>query len=489
MDNDIVELFFTMQRGKDMVKFDGLLRNIIHIRDVSSNGEFEKQLTHLCTFICHCRDICIGKGERDMSYHMIFLLHSYLPELACSIFRQFVIGHDGFAPFGGWNDIKYFCLFVMSVSILGADDPLISFAISLATAQLRLDLETGSSNVAKWIPREQHHRELYDKFVMYWVFGDCFSGILTSGMKKKYRQMVSKLTPVEKKTNRTHLRSLINPLIPSETVLSESYKQRFVLERENMHQNMFMGEYVKYALHKKMGGGVSDSGSCWINKKWSALLASFPKCYEGIPVVDIDIGTMDSNLYHAFGFAIFIAQKSGGMRILLLSGEPIWVDISGCTDFCSTVDLLWSYCEMRTCSRISFDVMNLLFDSMKDVLLEENVKLFLFSERFLFDWNYFLKGFDGRIAVIFWNIGSCVRIPCDFYIDDHKELFLMSGHMPGLMHPFSRGREVLMFHGSYSFICTVFFEKRYKYLGSIVRDFICSQTNSFTPKHVLNADL
>jgi hypothetical protein len=380
--------YFLLNRGyTDMTEYTRMLL----ICKYSANHE---DLKTLYKMIGHCRDKVRGKGERDLSYRMVLSMFSVFPELASKALRHLIL------DYGGWNDVKYFCLFVEKE---GADcEPLVSFAISLANKALR---ESCDSNVSKWIPREKGHKDLYDRFVRDW-FG---STLVTNGMRQEYRYLVSGASLSRSSTQRTVFRSLggTSCVIP---------KNSGFLQVGN---TMAIGEYVRGALVAK--GAEID----WVNMRWDVLVASSSDCGYSIPVVDIDIAISKEGLFHALGFACLLAQKSGAWRVLLVSGEPLWIDLSpSAGNFCSMVSILWEHCEIRTRSQFSL-AFDLLYRAPSC-----GIRFFVFSETFAFDWDLWI---DRLGSVVLWNIGIVATLPVDFYPDDHKNLSLMSGFMPSLI--------------------------------------------------------
>jgi hypothetical protein len=190
---------------------------------------------------------------------------------------------------------------------------------------------------------------------------------------------------------------------------------------------LFIGEYVKAALR------ISINDPCekdlyWLESEWRRLIRTFPCGSYGISVVDL--GLSNDKIYHALGYACLITEKMGLKRILLAGSVPIWVDVSLCDGFVSMVHLLWSYCEGRGGSRLSHSI-NLICEGVK-YIFEGNLKLFIFSEDFYFDWSSFSR--EGhRIVPIFWNMGSSFHIPNDGY---DTTFVYMSGYAPALFAPF-----------------------------------------------------
>jgi len=337
---------------------------------------------NITRWISHTRSIHNGKGERELSYRMILELFSVFPSAGVDALRR-VIMVDG-----GLNDVKRFCTFVDKHDF--DCEPMVSLAISLGNSALR------EGGFGKWIPRERGHKELYDRFVRDWFGTAC----VTNGMRQEYRYILSGLSGE----------------VIEKSCVSKSYATKFV------------GEYFKAGL-----GGSADA-----NTSWSDLLRIIGNCCSGcIPIVDIDIEIRKDNLFHALGFACLIAHKSGAFRVLLISGEPIWVDLSGLSgDFCAMTALLWDHCEMRTRSRMSAGL-ELIYRATSAASATGSgddmhpMRLVFFSETFDFDWHEWVPRFS--CPIVFWNIGCRATIPSDFYLDDHKGLSLASGFMPRLV--------------------------------------------------------
>ena len=392
--------FFKMNRGWKQT--DELIAFLRILKYDCKHGSIAavSQLRTLFILIAFSRDIAYGKGERDIAYEMIYGFYKVFPILAIKALHFILL--EGI---GSWNDIKYFCLAMQNK---GDADALIDVAISIATNQLHRDAYLSQrSNVAKWIPRESRHPELYGRFVDAW-----------GGRKKSYRKMISALS------------------------CSSSFSQKGC--------NIFMGQYVKMALL---------SGSELVDEQWCRLLRSFGNCPNSIAVVDIDIEIDNDHLYHALGFACFIAEKSGSMRVLLVSGVPFWVDLSVCSGFCDRVRLLWSYCEIRTRSHFS-GAIDLILGAVS-TLACESMRLFIFSETFAFD-----EIADNRLQIILWNIGN--KIGYDIPVGG----ILMSGYAPCLMRLFSS----YLWQNSLEFVSLLTMDDRYKPL----RDYFDSSMFSLT---------
>jgi hypothetical protein len=126
-------------------------------------------LRYICKMIVHTRDIIEGKGERDVTWILLYKFYEYYPRLAESIFCSFVTSNGNTHPYGSWRDIKYFCNYILTES-QSQEHPFIQFICELCANQYVCDMAlykeihsaTGSNKqlslFARWMPRESSNR-------------------------------------------------------------------------------------------------------------------------------------------------------------------------------------------------------------------------------------------------------------------------------------------------------------------------------------------
>jgi len=376
---------------------DGYVQLLRRCKYDISKGAAELKTLYL--MIPYCRDVIRGKGERDVAYKMIYAFYQVFPVLAIKALHLLFRVRDGLPMVGSWCDIKYFCVFIERISPLGAADPLIAIMASIANKNMDV------SGVTKWIPRECHHPELFSVFVR--DFFDISPGRVFSSVKKGlYRKRISG------PKGPTGVKGSTGPSNPSGT--------------------WFMGKYVREALRLIKGGEPVEA----IEGRWRRLLKTFPCCnMYGLPVVDLDISIPDDVLFHSIGFACLIAEKMGLKRIMLAGVVPTWVDVSRCNGFVETVRVLWSYCDGRGVSRLG-EAVELVESGFKYVF-DGSLMVFIFSERFSFDWRPLIL--CNRCVPVFWNMGNTFEIPVDLYVgpeDQAVNFIYKSGYASGLLMPF-----------------------------------------------------
>jgi hypothetical protein len=197
----IVQLFYLLsRRGNDdeIDKIGYILEETLRSLKTNMNIALRPYLILLYKMIAQTRDIVYGKGERKLTYMMIYIWYKFYPTLAIYAIHRLVDirilpdkcnGMDAVDElangsrrhaFGCWKDIKYLCYFLRSRS---QNHPLIDVAMSIMNKQLYRDwvvvnaCSEGSrdfrnilSFVAKWVPRENTKFEwVFEKLAIQWA--------------------------------------------------------------------------------------------------------------------------------------------------------------------------------------------------------------------------------------------------------------------------------------------------------------------------------
>jgi len=176
---------------------------LIVLRDRRSDRDYMTYIELMFCMIAHTRDIAFGRGERDITYGMIYTWYRVFPVLAVYALETIVQSSDKQnLAYGSWKDIARLCDYVCKETN-NDKHPLILTAVEIANRQLKLDLRNNNSvsNVSKWIPREGSKRGwLYDMFVKDFFprmhrRSDAFETKIRtfSWHRAKYRKILSKL--------------------------------------------------------------------------------------------------------------------------------------------------------------------------------------------------------------------------------------------------------------------------------------------------------
>lgn len=403
----IVQLSFQLTRtsvyGMNVLKkqLHAIIAELKHNIDRNSSTEIDK--SHSKSMLClvykmigHTRDIVNGKGERDLSYMMIYTWYFFYPDLALYALLCFVdVNDETVHPYGSWKDIKYFCEYCKKQGET-INFPLIQNAIKMCNFQLRQDadaLQSGKdriSLVSKWLPREQSSFGwLYQSFAT-----DYFNNYLISANTREQKRSAT----LKCKTDYRKLMSLLNNHIDTTQIkmcdrkwaevnfhnvtsitmskqqkaffnTTKEFKQRSpdidrVMCANNLKSHLEkitsgvgeingkrvgMADFTKQAkilldkqihqldnaeFHSQRKLEVSLLNSQWRDN--SSQTASLDKM---VAMVDISASMEGAPMDVAIALGIRIAEKSSlGKRVMTFSTTPSWVNLDHADGFVSCVE-------------------------------------------------------------------------------------------------------------------------------------------------------
>ena len=270
--SELVFFYFNLYRGSKA--FSDRLANVLQLLKKQLQTNFDEWLPYLKLYyrmIGHTRDYILGKGERELTYMMIWTWYQYFPTLAiyavhrlvqCGRAREsceFIPGtsiltttrtDDSYkTPFGSWRDIRSICQYVYDQGSLYTEHPLIDSCVELMNRQLKTDLEiwrysyrTRSrdhiSNIAKWIPREnKHYSWLNEKLAVQWTkthFPCIFNTAIKADSyiyavnksKKIYRKTASMLNKALDTTEIKQCAKMLTEIDPRKVPVYTMMKQR-----------------------------------------------------------------------------------------------------------------------------------------------------------------------------------------------------------------------------------------------------------------------
>jgi hypothetical protein len=238
---------------------------------VRTDSSYMKYLELLFCMVSHTRDIAFGRGERDITYGMIYSWHRVFPILAVVLIKMLVQSSGpNDLTYGSWKDIARLCDYIKQET--GKDDHnLILTSIEIANRQLHQDIvklrisgAASISNVSKWIPREKSkYGWLFDMFVkdfyprMMHNLGDDFEKRMKSFTwhKSKYRKMISELNAHNRITEIKQCQNNWSHIdFFNEDVSQESFKKywkAFMNQNSNLHclESLDRVECSQHALH------------------------------------------------------------------------------------------------------------------------------------------------------------------------------------------------------------------------------------------------
>lgn len=358
-------------------KFDTLLDSVAGSKDVK-----KEYLVRVIQLIVLTRDIDGGKGERDLTYMMLWILWRHYEVLAKFVLRVIVLGESGSGSgsgsgcVGSWRDIKNLCQYIYQQSN-DMTHPFIGYAMDLLCSQLKKDssMSCGDSIslAARWVPRESSKRGN-------WIFcalaARYFPEYLASAKTQesrvkaftKAKMMFSKLivglsrrldTPQIKMCGREW--ATIDPnRLPSVLLRKNNAaflnikKNRQVRYPDNVDRiecAMNLSEYIlnRAAAGKNVKGsrvGIVDyvknayEFNCYeqgaevdlLNSQWRDFMSKVGDLGDMVAMVDQSGSMAGDPYYAAMGLGMAIAAKSAlGPRVLTFSTEPSWISLEDCS--------------------------------------------------------------------------------------------------------------------------------------------------------------
>jgi hypothetical protein len=194
----------------DCANSDGFASGIAKLKEYEETKEdvVRRSLAHknilqmLYKLIAQTRDICYGKGERDITYMMIYKWWKYYPQLGLlSLYYMMFSGEqtktiqNGFKTYidtdstrlyiphqnsyGCFKDVKYFCNYVRKYGdkrMMVKNNILCKYAMTMLNQRVYDDYMeyikngTAPSLAGKWVPRENSkYGWIFEKMAIQWV--------------------------------------------------------------------------------------------------------------------------------------------------------------------------------------------------------------------------------------------------------------------------------------------------------------------------------
>jgi hypothetical protein len=367
-------------------------------KDIIRHSEYISLLENIFCFVSYIRDIHMGLGIRNLSYHFIYELYDFFPEFTEIFVKHLFITDEYNHSIGSWRDSTGICDFLYTQNM---DHPLIDMLVVHMNDILFSDLCSFNingypdTNVSKWIPRQtSKNKWLFEKLSIQWasvhtphLMHHCYHSKSLSKAKNKcfmnYRKTVSTLSRALLTTEfflSTQNKPLIdlrfitqnalvkhwNNLFSTKTLDSILCSHKLTNSIQNIHyinnSSPFTADYfhfpqsidkfVTIALQcvsiiqsfqdstpktNSLGDTISNINRLWefTFQKWNNVS---PVDLNSIPVIHIQSISLQDPVFHrAISRACFIAQSSNIKRILVSTHVPVWINIENCTDFVSTI--------------------------------------------------------------------------------------------------------------------------------------------------------
>jgi hypothetical protein len=494
-------------------------------------------LSVLYRMIGHTRDIIDGKGEYTLSYMMIYTWYGHFPKLAMFALKCFVdLGDKTVHQYGSWKDLKYFCEYCKSK---GSDlnSELVQYSISLINAQIKRDYANFLSNsndislAAKWAPREKSS------------FGWLYQALATSYFKEfldtarnndqlnkailksktEYRKILSALnryldTLQIKQCEQTwssidfnkvtsisltkQKKAFLNVKKNGEIRFPDSNDRILCAANFNAHiqravkgevemkgKRVGMADFTKQAVELFRRGSQAEKDL--LNSQWRDNASQTGALGKMIAMVDVSGSMSGDPMDVAIALGIRIAEKSViGNRIMTFSAKPTWVNLDGCEDFISKVEVVrqaeWG---MNTNFHAALDlildaivrnkmapedVQDMVLVILSDMQMDAGDScnkdtLYRTMEKKYSDAGIRVHGSPYKPPhILFWNLRSTSGFPS---LANQKNASMMSGFSPALLNLFcEQGIDALQSCTPWALLNKSLENERYKIMSNFFDD-------------------
>ena len=423
---------------------------------------------------------------------LLAVWYKHHPSLAQFAFECFVVGPAH--PYGSWKDVKGMIKYMEQKK---TGEELIFYAIKLLNSQLKEDTTADIPSLAgKWVPREKSsHSKLFAKLALDY-YSEYLDSAKTSEMVKRaetkakmdYRKLISSLNkkldtvqikqcaltwseiePLKQTSITMHKqkRAFLNKTKKGEQrsesedrVLCGKKFEEFALKAEKGEveikgKRIGLNDFTKEALNlinsqKEYSSEAQISNAQWLNNSQQT-----GKLGKMVAMVDVSGSMLGDPLHAAVALGLRIAEKSLlGKRVLTFSSVPQWVNLDGCDNFVSMVNMVqhanWG---MNTNFYAALDmILNVIIQNKLEPEDVEDMVLTILSDMQIdqADSSYgsMINKIEQKYAeagmriykkpfkapqILFWNLRSTRGFPS---LSMQKNAAMMSGFSPSLLNLF-----------------------------------------------------
>jgi len=371
----ICQLYFQLVRSKNHDSLESNWTKIL-ISFMGNERENLRLFKIALKIVANVRDIKNGKGEYQLSYTLLYVLHKYYPNIAKLTFLKFITMGNSIHCLGSFKDVKYFCNYIKTRE-LSEGHPFINYIVETVVYMLKEEEQIyirkeRNSLMAKWLPREKSKKYgwLFEKIA--YVYYDYIIKTAKTSAKRCIAQRKAKtllrklLAKINKKLNTTQIHmagktwSLIDfnevtgptlrinkkgfQNITKTNTQRSSSEDRVVcalnlakfIEDSKKGVKSVKGKRVDmYKLVKDAIGAQTTLEVDLVNEQWKDNSSETNEMSHFIiPMSDVSGSMCDDEmipLYNSIGFGIRMSEKTHPdfrNRILTFSDEPSWFKIN-----------------------------------------------------------------------------------------------------------------------------------------------------------------
>ncbi|NDB61316.1 DUF2828 family protein [bacterium] len=496
-------------------------------------------LSVLYRMIGHTRDIIDGKGEYTLGYMMVHTWYQFFPQLALFALKCFVdLGDRTVHQYGSWKDLKYFCEYCKSKGDT-VNSELIQYSVYLINEQLKRDYAAFLSNstdvslAAKWAPREKSSFGwLYEALAT-----NYFNEFLETARndvqlrkailkcKTEYRKVLSSLNryidtlqvrqcskdwmhiDFNKVTSISLLKqkkAFLNVKKNGEVRCPESVDRITCATNFNAHiqravagevemkgKRVSMADFTNQAL--ELINTRNEAEKNLLNSQWRDNASQTEALGKMIAMVDVSGSMRGDPMNVAIALGIRIAEKSLlGNRVMTFSSKPTWVNLDGCADFISKVEIVrdaewgmntnfYAALDMILDAIVQNkmapeDVQDMVLVILSDMQMDQGDTcnkdaLYKTMEKKYADAGLRVHGASYKPPhILFWNLRSTSGFPS---LANQRNASMMSGFSPSLLNLFcDQGLTALQSCTPWSLLNKSLENERYKIMDNKLQEIL-----------------
>ena len=478
--NPGLDLFFKSVRDISDDELNKLIINVLNSKNSDNVADVFVQMFQ----VRNCRG---GKGEKDLSYKMLFTLYNKYPETIISLVHLY-------KDYGYWKDL------INILELINEKDDkekyvnlmnkiILVFANQLKDDKIKMDNnEKNVSLAAKWAPRENHNFSKKNKEIFNNLLSTIFPDVKGQNRFKEYRKLIvglnAYINTVEvlmcsgnwKEINYSHVPSVnlkkwrkahLNELIDKKNNEGEyeNTGNRYpdnedrVIARNNLLNivrdgskklsgKQLMPHEITNIYYK--GKNITSTESELLQKQWDSLkLTVLTKGRKAIPLSDVSSSMDGIPMEVSIALGILLSEVTHEAfrdRVITFHESPSWVDLSKCNSLSEKVNTL------KNASWGGSTNIEKVFDMILDIAIKNKLSsedipdLVIFSDM---QFNIAIGSRDGNTnthlnivknkfkkaglvcpRIVFWNLRAATGFPAT---QDAENVMMLSGFSPSLL--------------------------------------------------------
>lgn len=393
-EHDMVQLYFQLVRipKYDTEKLKNITEKYRLLVDNSFHNNKSTHINYCMSILFQTRDICGGKGEYTLFYHLLTVWEKYFDTIRRQFSQAlnlcFTTRYTEFdKPYGSWKDVKYILEHWRNTHNISELDmvntwtqyPLLAFILTGAVSELTNDFTTSNpSLVGRWLPREKSAFGWQAPIFAEILAGQAgtYSSIASSKKRGMLREYRKKLGLLNRRLNTIQVKQCgkqwanINFDKETTSLTLQRQKQAFLCSGKNTDaikandriecrnnylkyieeckngklvlksKRVSLGEMVKEAVKYNTSGSHENALVDSLNIAWDHHDGDSSCFSNTIACIDTSASMTWYNCpyYDAIGIGLKIAERSKlGKRVMTFASQPAWINLDSHNTFTDMV--------------------------------------------------------------------------------------------------------------------------------------------------------